>query len=267
MAYYGLSNPWMARLNEGDGTYKDGFKCGEAVGTTVTPSFSEASLYGDNKQTEAIKRFKNAAVAATVTRMPLIAKKTLFGHEVEEAVNEETSKSGDAANYVGYGFISAEYVKGSQTFIACFLPKVIFSEGEESYETQGDSIVFKTPVLAGLAIADDNGMWREKKVCNTEEEADKWLQMKINKIPQCDTPVASITSGVYSTAQSVTLTATMQGVTIKYTTDGTTPSVTNGTLYNKAIAIAATTGLRAIAYKANCLNSDIKTEEYFIETL
>ncbi|MEG2101747.1 MAG: chitobiase/beta-hexosaminidase C-terminal domain-containing protein, partial [Flavobacterium sp.] len=211
--------------------------------------------------------FKNAAVAVTVTRLPLIAKKVLFGHDVNEVLNEEKSKSGDAANYVGYGFISAEYVKGSQTFIACFLPKVIFSEGEESYETQGDSIVFKTPILTGIAIAAENGIWREKKVFSTEEEADKWLQMKVNKIPQCDTPIASVASGVYSAAQNVTLSTTMSGVNIKYTTNGTMPTETNGTIYNKAIAIAATTGVRAIAYKANCLSSDIMTEEYFIEII
>ena len=38
MANYGLSMPWIAKLDVESGTYSGGFKCGEAVNTTVTPT-------------------------------------------------------------------------------------------------------------------------------------------------------------------------------------------------------------------------------------
>lgn len=105
MAFFGLSNPYIAKLNS-DGTYSDGFKCSEAVSTAVTPAFNEGALYGDNKLVEYIKEFKNAAVEAGVTSLPIVAANILFGHKVTE--NSIIYNVDDAANYVGYGFISTE---------------------------------------------------------------------------------------------------------------------------------------------------------------
>ena len=50
-------------------------------------------------------------------------------------------------------------------------------------------------------------------------------------------PVASVPAGTYAVAQSVTLTAGV-GETIYYTTDGTTPSATNGTVYTVPISLS-----------------------------
>lgn len=42
---------------------------------------------------------------------------------------------------------------------------------------------------------------------------------------------ASLTPGFYDTAQSVSLSTSTQGATIRFTTDGSTPSATNGSTY------------------------------------
>lgn len=126
MAFFGLSNPYIAKLNS-DGTYSDGFKCSEAVSTAVTPAFNEGALYGDNKLVEYIKEFKNAAVEAGVTSLPIVAANILFGHKVTE--NSIIYNVDDAANYVGYGFISTELKKGKRVYGACIL-KRFFSPRE-----------------------------------------------------------------------------------------------------------------------------------------
>ena len=81
---------------------------------------------------------------------------------------------------------------------------------------------------------------------------------------KCETPIASVRAGSYEAAQSVTLTTATAGAKIRYTTDGTTPSSTNGTEYKSAINIAANTGLRAVAYKDAETVSDVMLVEYFI---
>lgn len=178
MAYYGLSHPMIAQLDPENGTYKNGFQCGKAVETTVTPNYNEASLYGDNELAEYAKEFKDADVTVGVTTLPLQSLEIMFGHKVNSLTNDVEFGSGDTANNVGYGFYASESTNGKTTYVACFLPKVKFTEAEESYTTKGDSIEFKSPSISGKAAPDTNGNWKYKKIFETEEEAVEWLKNK-----------------------------------------------------------------------------------------
>jgi len=65
-------------------------------------------------------------------------------------------------------------------------------------------------------------------------------------------------AGTYSSAQSVTISTTTTGASIRYTTDGvTTPTETVGTLYSSAITVSATTTIKAIAYKNGMSDSTV----------
>ena len=79
------------------------------------------------------------------------------------------------------------------------------------------------------------------------------------------TPQFSPAAGTYNNNQTVTITSTTTGATIRYTTDGTTePSKTVGTVYdpeNKPV-INATTTIKAIAYKDNLDDSDVAEALY-----
>lgn len=264
MANFGISHPWVAKLDMTTGKYKDGFRCGKAVNTSVTPNFNEGSMFADNQEQEHVKEFKNATVSLGVDRLPVVASKTMFGHDVTED-GEEINNVEDPSNYVGYGFITAELVDSKKRYRACILLKVLFSEGEESFETKGDSIVFKSPTLSGIALAMENGDWRVKSpYFATEKEADLWIQKMLNVVETCAVPVASIAGGAYTETQNVILSTVTPGAKIKYTTDGTTPSENNGIEYENPVSIAANTGLRAYAFKEGMEPSDLLTVEYYI---
>ena len=65
---------------------------------------------------------------------------------------------------------------------------------------------------------------------------------------QCPSPTFSPLAGTYGAAQTVTISAT-GGATIRYTTDGTLPGETTGTVYSSPVNIASgTSTLQAIAY-------------------
>lgn len=261
MAYFGLSNPYIAKYLS-DGNYTEGFKCGNAVSTSVTPAYNEGSVFGDNKQTEYLKEFKNAAVEAGVTSLPLIAKSVLFGHEING--NEEISNTEDAANYVGYGFISNEMIKGKRQYGACVLLKVLFAEGADSYATKGDSITFSTPTISGTAIAIDDGKWRKKKFFDTKKEAEAYIEAILNITPKCETPVFSVDGGTYAGAQSVEISCATSGAKIYYTTDGLTPTESSTEYTGTPVSVSASKLLRAIAIKAGSANSDVASAEYTI---
>ena len=84
--------------------------------------------------------------------------------------------------------------------------------------------------------------------------------------PSAAAPVFSPGGGTYTSTQNVTITSATSGASIRYTTDGSMPSETHGTLYSgSSLAISTTTTLQAIAYKAGCSDSTVASTVYTIK--
>lgn len=79
------------------------------------------------------------------------------------------------------------------------------------------------------------------------------------------TPTFSPAPGTYSSAQNVTISTTTSGATIKYTTDGSTPTSSSAT-YSGAISVASSKTLKAIAQKSGMTDSAVATAAYTIQT-
>jgi len=89
----------------------------------------------------------------------------------------------------------------------------------------------------------------------------------ITSVPKCVAPILSLAAGTYNAPQSVTLSSTTTGVTIKYTTDGSTPSQSNGTIYTSPVNVGSTSTLKAIAYKTGLTDSEVSSGVYTIQML
>jgi beta-galactosidase len=77
-------------------------------------------------------------------------------------------------------------------------------------------------------------------------------------------PTFSPGGGSYLSAQTVTITSTTNGASIRYTTDGSTPSETNGTIYSGPVNISSNTSLQAIAFESGFTDSPITGAAYVI---
>ncbi|HTB81392.1 MAG TPA: chitobiase/beta-hexosaminidase C-terminal domain-containing protein [Opitutaceae bacterium] len=87
----------------------------------------------------------------------------------------------------------------------------------------------------------------------------------LNVQQQVAAPVFSPVGGTYVSTQSVTITTSTIGASIRYTTDGSTPSETNGTLYpGTPVAINSTTTLKAIAFESGFTDSTVTSTTYTI---
>ncbi len=73
--------------------------------------------------------------------------------------------------------------------------------------------------------------------------------------PPAAAPVFSPVPGTYTSAQTVTITSATSGASIRYTTDGSTPTETNGTFYSGPVDISSTTTLKAVAYESGFSDS------------
>ena len=80
----------------------------------------------------------------------------------------------------------------------------------------------------------------------------------------CTDPVLTPNGGTYNPNQQVTMSCSTLGASMKYTTDGTDPSLTNGTIYTSPIVLTQTTTIKAIATADNYLDSQIVSANYTI---
>jgi hypothetical protein len=130
-----------------------------------------------------------------------------------------------------------------------------------STPTSTTGTVYSAPVSIGAtttlkAIAYKSGMTDSSVTSGT---------YTIN-LPAVAAPTFNPIAGTYSSAQSVTISSTTSGASIRYTTNGTNPTSTTGTVYFTPVSIAATTTLKAIAYKSGMSDSSVTTGTYTITT-
>lgn len=72
----------------------------------------------------------------------------------------------------------------------------------------------------------------------------------------------SVKRGFFATPQSLSITCATSGATIRYTTDNSTPTDTNGTVYTGPLSVSGTTVLRARAFLSGWLPSNTDTQTY-----
>lgn len=87
----------------------------------------------------------------------------------------------------------------------------------------------------------------------------------INLPPAVVAPVFSPSAGTYTNAQSISITSATGGASIRYTTDGSTPSSTQGTLfYHGVLTLSSTATVNAIAYETGFSPSPVTSATYAI---
>jgi streptogramin lyase len=77
-------------------------------------------------------------------------------------------------------------------------------------------------------------------------------------------PTFSPGAGTFASAVNLTISTTTTGATIRYTTDGSAPSETQGTIYTVPFSVPSTQTVRAIAYKAGLPDSAVAAAAYVI---
>lgn len=90
----------------------------------------------------------------------------------------------------------------------------------------------------------------------------------VETLPSVAIPTFTPTAGSYSSTQNVTMATATQGASIRYTTNGSNPSETNGALYaGQPVAVSSNTTLKAIAYGSGLTDSPIASGVYTINAV
>jgi hypothetical protein len=94
-----------------------------------------------------------------------------------------------------------------------------------------------------------------------DQQVGTWTVPSTGSVAQ---PTFSPASGTYSSGQSVIISTTTPGATIRYTTDGSMPSSTYGTPYTVPVAVNSSMTLKAIAYESGWADSSVSSAAYLI---
>ena len=97
------------------------------------------------------------------------------------------------------------------------------------------------------------------------QAVENYLLSKYNIPIPVSTASFTPAAGTYGFTQQVSISSLTNGATIRYTTDGSTPSETAGTVYSGPVSIAANTTLQAIAYHAGQSDSPVSSALYAIQ--
>jgi Chitobiase/beta-hexosaminidase C-terminal domain/Fn3 associated len=87
-------------------------------------------------------------------------------------------------------------------------------------------------------------------------------------IPTVETPVVNPAGGTFDVVQYIQITCATPGSVIRYTTNGTIPSESSGTIINPGLSVAVsnTQTIRALAYKSGYTNSRIAEANFVISS-
>ncbi len=111
-------------------------------------------------------------------------------------------------------------------------------------------------------VAPSSGQW----TMPNKPDGNNWVllvEKNVNTTTTAAMPNASPFSSEFNGTLQVNLTTPTSGATIRYTTDGSTPSGSS-TLYTGSISIHSNTVIKAIALKSGLTNSPIMTETYTV---
>jgi len=84
--------------------------------------------------------------------------------------------------------------------------------------------------------------------------------------PVTDQPVVTPRSGTILGQLTVSMSTPTAGATIRYTTDGSTPSSTSGTIYTAPFVMTASARVKAIAYIGGKYDSAVTITDYAVQT-
>lgn len=267
MAKVGLKYPVYAVLTENGSvvSYSGGAVLAKAIEASINIDTNDVKLFADDAVAESDQSFSSGSVKIGIDDLYDAAKVALLAY-VEGATidaslgTKELSAGASTGANVGFGFYCKVIRSGLTRYRAIWLKKVQFKEPSDEATTKGEKVEFKTPSLEGTIMMASDDKWKEEGTFSTETLAKAWLEGKCGLANKVVTPVSSVASGSYTEAQSVTLTCATSGASIYYTTDGTIPSATNGTLYSTPIACAdpSNTCIKAVAVKTDYTASDIQ---------
>jgi phi13 family phage major tail protein len=129
------------------------------VSLEINPSTDNATLYADNMAWETANSMGEVEVSIELADLPKSVQAALLGHSIDTTTGRLIAKSTDESPYVGISFAA---LKGNGATRYVRLAKGRFIEGEDNYQTKGESVEFQTQTInANFVVRKYDRVWKE----------------------------------------------------------------------------------------------------------
>lgn len=187
MATVGLKDLFYAVVTEAlvENNYKSTYdtpkRLAKAISAELSVEVAEATLYADDGAAETSREFASGTLTLGIDDLTNEVTAELLGQKVGDD-GVIYANSGDAAPYVAVGF-RAKKSDGKYKYI--WLYKVKFGIPNESYQTKGQNIEFRTPEITGTILQrPDDGDWKVDYVATPDDTLAKaWFNEVHKKTP------------------------------------------------------------------------------------
>ena len=163
---------------------------------------------------------------------------------------------------VQFSAAAGEYFETLAVELLCETPGVtIYYAVNDTESASLPSLVYNAPLILDSSIF--IAAYAAKENMKTSEITS--ISYKIN-IPteRAAEPVITPAAGSYVNAVFVTISCTTENAIIKYTTDGSEPSRTNGNIYSAPFGVMQSSTVKAMAYKSGLIDSAVSSSSYTV---
>ena len=183
---YPVFAPFVSHTDGSMPTYGNGVIIQEARNATITKTYNDNPLYGDDQIVDDDNGLQAMTVSFEPTGLTDSDRKLLFGED-DVSVGSLTcqAESDNETPYGGFGFIRKMRLNGTKKFEAWIILKIKFQEESQATATKEGSISWGTPTLngraAGLYIdSSDKLRFRVHKTFDTIAAAKSWINAVLN---------------------------------------------------------------------------------------
>lgn len=153
-----------------------GVVLGKLVSANLTVNLVTGELYADDALAEKLSEFSSGSIAMETDDIEDETAGMVYGCAVKDGV--VTDKIGDEPPYGDLGYYKVLMRNKKKYYKAYHYPKAQAVLGNDSAQTRGNNVNFTTSSTTFTVLADDDGIWRETKTCDTAEAAKTWINEK-----------------------------------------------------------------------------------------
>ena len=186
----GMMYPVFAKITtHTDGslpTYGNGVVIHEARNATITKTYNDNPLYGDDRIVDDDNGLQGMTCSFEPTGLSDSDRKLLFDED-EIAVGGLTcqAESDNETPYGGFGYVRKMRDNGTKKFEAWIILKIKFTEESQATATKEGSISWGTPTLNGRAAgvyidSSDKLRFRIHETFDTAAAAKSWINSVLN---------------------------------------------------------------------------------------
>ena len=183
---YPVFAPLVSHTDGSMPSYGTGVVIQEARNATVTKTYNDNPLYGDDRIVDDDNGLQSLTASFEPTGLSDSDRKLLFGEE-DIKVGGLTCQveSDNETPYGGFGYIRKMRDNGTKKYEAWIILKIKFQEESQNTATKEGSISWNTPTLNGRAAGiyiDSTGKlrWRVHETFETIAAAKSWINTVLN---------------------------------------------------------------------------------------